>query len=83
MMKTSWKYDIVSYFSHHILISHLGEQEPKYHVLKNPDGDGWVIGVFYTFTGEYVPLEEADEERLVFQTAEAAMKYVDVELEID
>lgn len=43
------------YFSYHILVTYLGNKEPKYHVLKNPDGDGWVIGVFYSFIGgEYV-----------------------------
>lgn len=78
-----WKEgDNGSYFSHHIMISYCGDDEPKYHVLKNPDGEGWVIGVFYTFIGgEYVPLEEDGEERLVFDTAEAAMNYVDLELE--
>ncbi|MEK3993081.1 hypothetical protein [Robertmurraya sp. FSL R5-0851] len=70
------------YFSYHILITYLGNKEPKYHVLKNPDGDGWVIGVFYSFIGgEYVPLEEDGEEPLIFSTATDGMNYVDEELE--
>ncbi|WP_066415244.1 hypothetical protein [Sutcliffiella cohnii] len=85
MENTNWKKsDLGNYYSYHILVTFLGDQEPKYHVLKNPSGDGWVIGVFYSFIGgEYVPLEEDDEERLVFQIAEEAMNYVDKELEKD
>jgi hypothetical protein len=68
-----------SYFSNHILIAH--NNEPKYHVLKNPDGEGWVIGEFYTFIKEYVPLEEGEEEkRLIFQSEIDAMDYVDFKL---
>lgn len=82
MEDKNWKQgDLDSYFSHHITETYLGDEEPKYHVLPNPDGEGWVIGQFYPFVGEYVPLEEEDEERLVFQTAEKAMQYVDAELE--
>ncbi len=83
MENTNWTEGVHgTYFSYHILITYLGEQEPLYHVLDNPDGDGWVIGVFYSFIGgEYVPLEEVGEERLVFQTAEEAMNYVDIVLE--
>lgn len=83
MEHTNWKQNEQgSYFSHHITVTYLGDEEPKYHVLENPDGEGWVIGVFYTFIGgEYVPLEEDGEERLIFSTAEEAKQYVDVELE--
>lgn len=82
MGNTNWKKgDLGSYFSHHITERYLGDEEPKYHVLENPDGEGWVIGQFYGFVGEYVPLEEEGEERLTFSTAEEAMKYVDEELE--
>lgn len=83
MKNTNWKQiEQESYFSYHIIVNFLGNSEPKYHVLKNPDGDGWVIGVFYSFVGgEYVPLEEDGEERLVFPTSEEAMNYVDLELE--
>lgn len=77
----NWKESVSeSFFSHHILIPQL--DEPKYHVLRNPDGDGWVIGEFYTFTGEYVPLEEGvEEEKLTFPTQVEAMNYVDIKLE--
>jgi hypothetical protein len=68
-----------SYFSNHVMIPHYNE--PKYHVLKNPDGEGWVIGEFYTFIKEYVPLEEGEEEkRLIFQSEIDAMDYVDFKL---
>lgn len=81
-MSTNWKQnEFGTYYSYHIFVIHYGEQEPKYHVLENPDGDGWVIGVFYPFYSEYVPLEENGEERLVFPTAKAAFEYVDFELE--
>lgn len=61
--------------------SMLHHNEPKYHVLKNPDGEGWVIGEYYTFTREYVPLEEGEEEnRLIFQSEVDAMNYVDFKL---
>ena len=85
MENSNWKhgeYEKESYFSSHILITYLGDEYPKYHVLRNPDGDGWVIGVFYPFIGgEYVPLEEEGEERLIFQTCEYAMSHVDIVLE--
>lgn len=64
-----------SHFSYHISVKYLGEDEPKYHVLQNPKGEGWIIGVFYGFTGEYVPLEEEGEERLIFNSASEAKKY--------
>lgn len=69
---------------YHLTIVYLGDKVPKYHLLANPDGDCWVIGVFYPFIGgEYVPLEEDGEERLVFSTAEEEMNHVDGELEKD
>lgn len=74
------KGDLDSYFSHHITTMYLGDIVPTYHVLENPDGDGWVIGMFYGFVGEYVPLEEEGEERLVFPSAEDAMNHVDTKL---
>lgn len=70
-----------SYFSRHITEGYLGDDVPKYHVLQNPDGAGWVIGQFYGFVGEYVPLEEEGEERQTFSTAEEAMNYVESTLE--
>lgn len=77
MTYPNWKQSVnESYFSYHIIIAH--HNEPKYHVLKNPDGEGWVIGEYYTFTREYVPLEEGEEEkRLTFPTEIVAMNYVD------
>ncbi|PKR83018.1 hypothetical protein [Heyndrickxia camelliae] len=75
---TNWKQtEHESYFSYHIIVSYFGDLEPKYHVLKNADGEGWVIGVFYSFIGEYVPLEEG-ENQLVFPTSKEAMNYVDM-----
>lgn len=81
MNNTNWVKSEIGYLSNHILVSYLGDDEPRYHVLENPDGDGWVIGVFYTFIGEYAPLEEEGEERLIFQTHEEAKEYVELELE--
>ncbi|MCM3444012.1 hypothetical protein ACUIJN_25980 [Metabacillus halosaccharovorans] len=69
--------DFNNYFSHHILTAHRGEKIPTYHVLQNPDGDGWVIGIYFPFIREYAPLEEEDEERLTFESSEEAKKYVD------
>lgn len=80
MEKTEWRKEYTNYFSYHILIRYLGEQLPKYTILENPDGQGWVIGIFFSFIGEYAPLEEEGEERLIFQTAEEAQRYVDTHL---
>jgi hypothetical protein len=78
MNNTNWiKGDFDNYFSNHITVKYLGDNIPKYHVLENPEGNGYVIGQFYPFVGEYVPLEEDGEERLVFETAEAAKNHVD------
>ncbi|MFD5853184.1 hypothetical protein ACFWGC_23820 [Cytobacillus pseudoceanisediminis] len=80
MEKTNWhQSETGSYFSYHITVTYSGEKEPKYHVLEMPDG--WVIGVFYGFVGEYVPLEEEHEERLFFSTSEEAKDYIDKVLE--
>lgn len=68
------------YYSNHILTTYLGDQLPKYNVLENPDGEGWVIGIFFGFIGEYAPLEEENEERLIFNTANEAMQYIDIYL---
>jgi hypothetical protein len=82
MKKTNWNLsETGSYFSYHITVTYLGEQVFKYHVLENPDDYGWVIGVFYSFIGEYVPLEEDGEERLIFLSSEEAKNYVDMVLE--
>ena len=79
---TKWnESDTGSYFSNHITVKYLGDEEPKYHVLLNPEDGGWVIGVFYTFIGEYVPLEEEGEKRLVFSCSEEAQHYVDFVLD--
>lgn len=78
VLDATWMQSDDSYFSYHLTIVYLGDKVPKYHVLQNPDGDGWVIGVFYPLIGgEYIPLEEDGEERLVFSTAEEAMNHVD------
>lgn len=83
MENSKWELsDTETYFSYHITVTYYGDKLPKYHVLENPDGEGWVIGVFYGFIGgEYVPLDEDGEERLVFPTAEDAMNYADMVLE--
>lgn len=83
MKNTNWKQNQQGgYLSYHINVTYLGNEEPKYHVLKNPDGDGWVIGVFNHFIGgEYVPLEETGEELMIFPTAEEAKNYIDVKSE--
>lgn len=83
MKNTNWNQNQQGgYLSYHINVTYLGNVEPKYHVLKNPDGDGWVIVVFNSFIGgEYVPLEEAGEELMIFPTAAEAKNYIDVKLE--
>lgn len=82
MGNMNWKQsETGSYFSEHITEMYLGDKHPKYHVLNNPDDAGWVIGQFYTFTGEYVPLEEEGEERLVFTTSDEAKTYIETVLE--
>lgn len=79
---TNWKKNYTNYFSYHILVNYLGDYIPKYTVLENPDGDGWVIGIFFSFIGEYAPLEEDDEPRLVFNTEYQAKQYVDTLLSL-
>lgn len=70
--------DSDSYVSYHLLTTYLGEKVPIYHIILDPDNKGWIIGMFYGFTGgEYVPLEEDGEEQLVFSIASEAMNYVD------
>lgn len=83
MMETWIKNEFDNYFSDHINVIHLGKHVPKYHVLKDPDNEsGWVIGVFYSFIGgEYVPLEEIDEEKLIFSSPQEAFYYIEHELE--
>ncbi|GAB6440077.1 hypothetical protein CON36_32965 [Bacillus cereus] len=80
MGNANWKQNQQGgYLSYHINVTYLGNEEPKYHVLKNPDGDGWVIGVFNSLIGgEYVPLEETGEELMIFPTVEEAKNYIDV-----
>ncbi|KZE67975.1 hypothetical protein AWM68_17540 [Fictibacillus phosphorivorans] len=73
--------ELGNYLSFHIMIPYFNDQYPKYHVLKKSEHDEWVIGVFYKMIGEYVPLEDEGEEQLVFDTAEKAISYVDIELE--
>ncbi|EAR66202.1 hypothetical protein B14911_10722 [Bacillus sp. NRRL B-14911] len=81
MESSVWIEELRIYYSHHILIRYLGEKLPKYLVLENPDGYGWVIGVFFPFVGEYAPLEEEGEDRLAFHTAKEARTYVDNNLD--
>lgn len=79
MSHTNWvQNERGGYFSNHITVSYLGEEKPKYHVVQNPDGDGWVLAVFYGFIGEYVPVEKDGEEINAFETSEEAKKYVDM-----
>lgn len=73
--------DVNRFFSYHKTITYYGDEIPKYLVLENPDGDGWIIGMFYPFIGgEYVPLEEAGDVRLIFSTLKSAKNYVDFNL---
>ena len=63
-----------NYYSNHITLNYLGDEVPKYHVLKI-DGN-WFVGVFYPLYDEYVPLDETDSQT-AFKTAEDAMNYVE------
>lgn len=78
MQKTNWKKGLHdSYFSHHILVAYLGEKVPVYHILKNEVGDGWVLGSYNTFSGEYTAVEDVN-----FDTLVEAKNYVDVGLRL-
>lgn len=67
-----------NYYSYHITLNYLGDNVPKYHVLKI-DGN-WVVGVFYPLYDEYVPLNET-EEQIHFKSSIEAMNFVDNVLE--
>ncbi|KLA07061.1 hypothetical protein B4086_5537 [Bacillus cereus] len=77
MNKVEWKKDQFGcYESQHILVTYLGEDVPKYRVLGNPDGEGWVLASYDTFAGEYTTYNE----ELVFNSPEEAKEYVDTKL---
>ncbi|MFV1457223.1 hypothetical protein, partial [Bacillus mycoides] len=57
----------------HIYVTYLGDKTPEYKVISNPDGEGWVLAEFNTFTGEYT----AFDDDVVFDTIVEAKNYVD------
>lgn len=70
--------DFGSFLSLHVLTKHYGDWYPKFSVLSNPDGPGWVVGQYYSFVGEYVPIEQDENiNTLVFATAGIAMRLID------
>lgn len=79
MENTNWGInEFGNYYSYHITENYLGDDIPKYYVLKI--NENWVIGVFYKLYDEYVPLDETDIQ-IKFKTPEEAMSYIDNILE--
>lgn len=69
-----------SFYSEHHLTKYLGDLIPKYHVVE--ESNEWMIGIFYGYTGEYVPLDEViDDYQLRFSTPGEAKTHVDIVLE--
>lgn len=75
----SWQLtDLGRYLSLHVLTKHSGDWYPKFCVISNPDGPGWLIGQYFPFVGEYVPIEQDENiNTLVFATAGIAMRLID------
>ena len=79
MEKTKWgKNEFGNYYSYHITLNYLGDEVPKYHILKI--NRNWFVGVFYPLYDEYVPLDETDSQ-IAFKSPEEAMNYVENTLE--
>ncbi|WP_460271455.1 hypothetical protein [Bacillus sp. NEAU-Y102] len=63
----------VEHVSRHIYVMYLGDEVPEYKVIRNPEGEGWVLAKFDDFIGEYT----AFNDDFVFESEVAAMSYVD------
>lgn len=63
----------VEHVSRHIYVMYLGDEVPEYKVIRNPEGEGWVLARFDDFIGEYT----AFNDDFVFESEVAAMSYVD------